>query len=57
MLPFYISKLFGTLFESHGYAIVKKSGIKLAFGSGKEEIRLLDADVKEVLIDWENFGD
>ena len=56
MLPFRLSQLFGILIKVHGTAIVNEEGICLAFQETEDQPQhFLDANVKSVLIHWDNL--
>ena len=56
MLPFRLSRLFGIVVQTHGMAIAKEEGIRLAFQETDDQPKhFLDADVQTVLIAWDNL--
>ena len=55
MLPFYISKLFGTQFKTHGFAIAGEEGIRLVFRDEDDDTDESGDESRSVLVTWENF--
>lgn len=58
MLPFKVSKLFGTVAKVHGMAIANAEGLRLVFHErSKKPVGLFEAQVESVMITWSNLAD
>jgi hypothetical protein len=57
MLQFHVTRLFGIKFKTHGVAIPKQGGLQLVFrDDATEPQKLLDNEIKSVLIQWDNIS-
>ena len=57
MLPFKVSKLFGTIAKVHGMAIANDEGLRLVFHEQpKKPVGVFEAKLESVLIAWDNLA-